>query len=249
MHLTHMDKKTMDSLDSLVKDIKDMCKENLISIYLYGSAAGKGYIPERSNLNTLILLKDIEIETLKGIARIYKKRVKDRIVAPLVLSPGYISSSTDVFPIEFLDLKEKSILMAGDDVLRGIDIDLSQLREECEREIKGQLVRFRGAFLEVEGDSKGMERLVVTAISNLVFPLKNILRLMKQEIPEGNDGVIRSCCSAMNLTDIHFLDAWGIKNGELKASLEGLYPVISGYMKSLEEISRKIDAMKAEGRL
>lgn len=249
MHLTHMDRKTMDSLDSLVKDIKDMCKEDLISIYLYGSAAGKGYIPERSNLNTLILLKDIEIETLKGIARIYKKRVKDRIVAPLVLSPGYISSSTDVFPIEFLDLKEKSILMAGDDILRGIDIDLSQLREECEREIKGQLVRFRGAFLEVEGDKKGMERLVVSAVSNLVFPLKNILRLMKQEIPEGSDGAIKACCKTLGVNDTPFLEALAIKKRMRKTYIEDLYSIISGYMDSLEEISRKIDAMKAEGRL
>lgn len=247
--IAHLEKKIKDALQGLTGEISLLCKENLLSIYLYGSAAGKGYIPEKSNLNTLILLKKIEIETLKGIASIYKKSSKFRIVAPLVLTPDYIRSSTDVFPIEFLDIKENSILLAGHDALKDIDIDLSQLREECEREIKGQLVRFRGAFLEVEGDKKGMERLVVTAVSNLIFPLKNILRLMRQEMPEGTDAVIKSCCKAMNVTDTPFVEAWKIKKGGHKVSLEEIYAVISGYMDSLEEISKKIDEMKSEGRL
>lgn len=247
--IAHLEKKIQDALQVLTGEISLLCKDNLLSIYLYGSAAGKGYIPEKSNLNTLILLKNIEMETLKGIARIYKKSSKFRIVAPLVLTPDYIRSSTDVFPIEFLDIKENSILLAGYDALKDIDIDLSQLREECEREIKGQLVRVRGAFLEVEGDRNGMERLVITAVSNLVFPLKNIMRLLKQAIPEGTDAVIKSCCKAMNVTDTQFLEAWTIKKGGHKASLEEIYAVISGYMNSLEEISKKIDEMKAEGRL
>src|SRR3972149_4109325 len=245
----HLEKKTQDALAGLTGEISLLCKDNLLSIYLYGSAAGKGYIPERSNLNTLILLKKIEMGTLKGIAGIYKKSSRFRIVAPLVLTPDYIRSSTDVFPIEFLDIKENSILLSGHDVLKDIDIDLSQLREECEREIKGQLVRFRGAFLEVEGDRKGMERLVVTAVSNLIFPLKNIMRLLKQEMPEGTDAVIKSCCKAMNVIDTPFLEAWTIKKVGHGVSLEDLYAVISGYMDSLEEISKKIDEMKSEGRL
>ncbi|MDO8446106.1 MAG: hypothetical protein Q7T53_08410 [Deltaproteobacteria bacterium] len=247
--IAHLEKKIQDALQVLTGEISLLCKDNLLSIYLYGSAAGKGYIPEKSNLNTLILLKKIEIETLKGIARVYKKNSRFRIVAPLVLTPDYIRSSTDVFPIEFLDIKENSILLSGYDALKDIDIDLSQLREECEREIKGQLVRFRGAFLEVEGDKKGMERLVITAVSNLVFPVKNILRLMRQEMPEGTDAVIKSCCKVMNVMDTPFLEALTIKKGGRQVSLEELYAVISGYMDSLEEISKKIDEMKAEGRL
>lgn len=246
--IAHLEKKMQDTLTGLTGEVSLLCKDNLLSIYLYGSAAGKGYMPERSNLNTLILLKKIEIEALKGIASIYRKGSRFRIVAPLVLTPDYIRSSTDVFPIEFLEIKESAILLAGKDLLKDISIDLSHLREECEREIKGQLVRFRGAFLEVEGDRKGMERLVVTAISNLIFPLKNIMRLLKQEIPEGADAVIRSCCKSLNVTDTPFLEAWRIKKGG-QASLEELYAVISGYMDSLENISKKIDAMKSEGRL
>jgi len=162
--IAHLDKKTYDVLASLIDEVSLLCRDNVISVYLYGGAAGKGYVPERSNLNTLIVLKRIEIDALRGIARIYKKGAKAKVVAPLVLTPDYIRSSVDVFPIEFLDIKENSILLTGEDLLKEVAIDLSCLRDQCEREIKGQLVRFRGSFLEVEGDRKEMERLVIKAI-------------------------------------------------------------------------------------
>jgi hypothetical protein len=247
--LAHIDKNAQDNVNDLVKEISALCGENMTSMYLYGSAAGKGYDPERSNFNILILLKVVDMETLKGIARIYRKKGKSRIVAPLVLTQDYVKSSTDVFPIEFLEIKESSILLSGGDVLKDAAIDLSRLREQCEREIKGQLLRMRGTFLEVEGDQKGMEKLVVTSISNLIFPLKNILRLMEREVSDGNAAVIRDCCKALNVADSAFIEAWGIKKEERKVSLDGLYTVISGYMASLEEIAGKIDEMKLEGRL
>ena len=122
--ISHIDKKTQDALQGLAKDVTALCGENLVSFYLYGSAAGKGYIPGRSNLNTLILLKNINTEALKGLAQIYKKSREAGFVAPLILSPDYIRSSIDVFPIEFLDIREGSILLAGEDILKNISINL-----------------------------------------------------------------------------------------------------------------------------
>ena len=55
--IAHLEKKTFDVLTSLIDDLSLLCRDNVISLYLYGGAARKGYAPERSNLNTLIVLK------------------------------------------------------------------------------------------------------------------------------------------------------------------------------------------------
>ncbi len=247
--ISHIDKKTQDSLQGLVKDAEAFCGENLVSFYLYGSAAGKGYVPGRSNLNTLILLKNVNTETLKGIAQVYKKRQEAGFVAPLILSPDYIKSSIDVFPIEFFDIKDNSILLAGEDIIKNISVNLSYLREECEREIKGQLIRMRSSFIEVEGDKKRMKALIISAISNIIFPLKNILRLSGQEIPDGNDTIITACCKTLNADDKPLLDAWTMKKEGKALSAEGLSILISEYLNTLNDISKKIDLLKVEGRL
>ncbi|MEK6679821.1 MAG: hypothetical protein AABY39_10445 [Nitrospirota bacterium] len=247
--ISHIDKKTEDALHALAKDITTFCADNMVSFYLYGSAAGKGYVPGRSNLNTLILLKDINPETLKGLAQIYKKRRDAGFVAPLILTPDYIKSSIDVFPIEFLDIRDSSILLAGEDTIKNISVNLSYLREECEREIKGQLIRMRSSFIEVEGDKKRLEALIISAISNIVFPLKNILRLTGQEIPDGNDAIIKACCKTLNAADKPLLDAWTMKKEGREMSAEGLSTLISEYLNTLNDISKKIDLLKIEGRL
>ena len=68
--IAHLDKNTFDVLTTLIDDVSLLCKDNVIAIYLYGGAAGKGYDPGRSNLNTVIVLKKIEFNALTGIARI-----------------------------------------------------------------------------------------------------------------------------------------------------------------------------------
>lgn len=73
------------------------------------------------------------------------------------------------------------------------------------------MIRMRSSFIEVEGDKKRLEALIISAISNIVFPLKNILRLTGQEIPDGNDAIIKACCKTLNAADKPLLDAWTMK--------------------------------------
>lgn len=247
--LSHLDKKTRVALEGLIQDLTFSFKDNIVSIYLYGSAAGKAYLSDRSNLNILILLKKTDIQSLRDISKLYKKRARFGVVAPLVLTLDYIKASTDVFPIEFLDIKESSLLLKGEDVLKDIRINISHLREQCEREIKGQLVRMRGTFLEVEGDQKGMERLAVTAVSHLIFSLKNILRLIGQNMPEDGEAAIRESSKALNVDCSSFIAAWKIKKGAGKAPVDEMYGILAGYMSALDDMACRIDAMKLEGRL
>ncbi|MBI3353882.1 MAG: hypothetical protein HY034_03200 [Nitrospirae bacterium] len=107
----------------------------------------------------------------------------------------------------------------------------------------------RSSFIEVEGDKKRMEALVINAISNIIFPLKNILRLTVQEIPDGNEAIIMACCKTLNAADKPLLDAWAMKKGGREASIEKLSTLISDYLNSLNDISEKIDLLKVEGRL
>ena len=140
-------------------------------------------------------------------------------------------------------------MLAGEDTIKNISVNLSYLREECEREIKGQLIRMRSSFIEVEGDKKRLEALIISAISNIVFPLKNILRLTGQEIPDGNDAIIKACCKTLNAADKPLLDAWTMKKEGKKMSAEVLSTLISEYLNTLNDISKKIDSLKIEGRL
>ncbi len=94
-----------------------------------------------------------------------------------------------------------------------------------------------------------MEALILNAISNIIFPLKNILRLSEQEIPDENEAIIKACCKALNADDKPLLDAWTMKKEGKKASIEGLSTLISEYLNTINDVSKKIDLLKVGGRL
>src|SRR4030065_169202 len=49
-------------IEPFLKDILAKCKEDIISIYIIGSAVTKDFHPNYSDINTVIVVKDIKIE-------------------------------------------------------------------------------------------------------------------------------------------------------------------------------------------
>ena len=127
----------------------DLHKENVVSIVLYGSATGKNFIPGKSDINLVVVFKDLQLLQLKNSLSVVSSGISKRITAPLFLSLSHIETSKDTFPIEFIEIKENNILVYGKDVFGGLNIDEANLRLFCKREIEGKLIRIRQAYLEI----------------------------------------------------------------------------------------------------
>ncbi|MBU1888378.1 MAG: hypothetical protein KKB46_04200, partial [Candidatus Omnitrophica bacterium] len=104
-------------LDAVRQDVKkilqpylsklfEIHKDNIVSILLYGSSTGKFYVPKQSDINLLVVLNDLRFEMLRSSLRLVDQGIRKKITAPLLLSLEHIETSKDVFPIEFLEIKE-----------------------------------------------------------------------------------------------------------------------------------------------
>jgi hypothetical protein len=88
--------------------LDDMLQEhapNIHSIHIVGSAVIPDYNEKVSDINSLVLLRDMDLRFLTFLAPLGKKYGRQRIAAPLVMTPEYVQTSLDAFPIEFLDFK------------------------------------------------------------------------------------------------------------------------------------------------
>src|SRR5262249_27750034 len=81
--------------------------ESLRCLILYGSAASGEYVEGRSNINCLVLLKEVTPDELRKCAAQLPEWHKQGISTPLFVDPAYVRSSVDVFPVEFLDMKQR----------------------------------------------------------------------------------------------------------------------------------------------
>src|SRR5205823_8787058 len=126
--------------------------------------------PATSDINLLFVLTDLGFDRLTAMAGAFREASrskpggsKDRArYAPLVLTESQIRTSLDVFPLEFLDLHERRSLLAGEDVLAGLEIARHNLRHQCEYELRSKLVGLRQAYLR-GGAEKGLAQSITVS--------------------------------------------------------------------------------------
>ncbi len=104
-------------IEPYVKELLKIHKDNLTSIAITGNASGKNYIHKLTNITLLVVLKELGFKDLEKNLSLISKGIRQKISAPLFLTRTHIETSTDVFPIEFLEMKEKHCLIYGEDLL------------------------------------------------------------------------------------------------------------------------------------
>jgi hypothetical protein len=225
------------------QELMELQGENLLGICVYGSSTGKDFIPKKSNVNLLVVLKELGAQELKKSLRLVNKGIKKGIVAPLFLTPEYITSSLDSFPIEFMELKENHILIYGENPLAQISIEREGIRLECEKELKGKLIRLRQAYLEIGLKAKGIETLLIESLSSLIPIFRNMLRLKGIDPPLGKEEVIATFASEFDIDRDVFLAVLRDKKGDERIGKERVEDFFEKYIGTIQKLSRVVDQL------
>ena len=73
-------------------------REKIDSIHITGTAVTDDFDEKISDVNSVIVLVKMDLKFLELLAPLGKKYGKQRVAAPLIMTPEYIKSSLDVFP-------------------------------------------------------------------------------------------------------------------------------------------------------
>lgn len=246
--MAELDQKTEGVLRGFTREVRDLYGEGVISVVLYGSALGPDWVPEVSDLNLLVVLREVGQEQLEQALKYVKKWRKARI-NPLFLDPRYIETSTDAFPIEFLEMKERHRLLWGEDPLEELEVSQENLRLQCEQELKGKWLRLRQAYLETEGHPKPLQRLIRDSLSSFSAVLSALLRLKGFEIPPREFlEVITQVEEALGLELGAFREAHQLKLGGQSPGRAALNALFARYLNEVRQLARAADRLfKGEG--
>src|SRR5580698_9844538 len=123
-------------INEFVTRLRAASGENLLSVILYGSAADGEFHPEFSNVNLLCVLRETTFATLAAMAPAVEWWTRQKHHAPLVLTREEMERSTDVFSIEFLDMKQRHRVLFGADILASLKIPMHLHRAQLEYELR-----------------------------------------------------------------------------------------------------------------
>lgn len=229
-----------ENLQKFVQGLKDIYQDRLISIILYGSAASGEFIEKHSNLNLLVVLENTNLENLKRASKVINK---SKVINPLFLTEDYIKRSTDIFPIEFLDIQENYSVLYGKNILEDINIDIRNLRFQCEQELKAKLITLRQLYLKISADKAALKDLLFRSVTSVLHILRNVLRLKGKKPPYKKEDILRELDGEF-LIDVNiWRKILQAKNKQIKLRNKDIEGLFVDFIAELEKIVDIVDRL------
>ena len=214
------------------------------SIQVTGTAITDDYDEKVSDVNSIIVLKEMDLKFLELIAPLGKKYGKNKVAAPLIMTPDYIKSSLDVFPIEFLNFHLIHSTVFGEDILENIKVRKMDLRHQCERELKAKLIWLRQGYISSQGDKKILTEGFVNSIKGYIPLFRGIIVLLDKKPPVKQSDVITVLSEAADINTDIFAKVLKEKHDKRKLTIEELNTIFEDYYAATEKLGKIVDEIK-----
>jgi hypothetical protein len=217
--------------------------DNLVSLILYGSAARGDFDPRRSDLNLLMILRDVTPISLRPLGEAIRSWVKQGQPPPWIFSEQGFRASADVFPMEIEEMKDAHRVLRGVNPLDGLQIERSDLRAQLEREARQKLLQLRTYYAATEADGKALGKLVESSFRSFLVVFRTLLRLEGQPPPRDVQELVRLAAKAAGVEPDVFRWLLDRSSGKKVAELEAYDPVAANYLEAIEKVVLHIDGL------
>ncbi len=235
-----------ETLNQFLTQLQKDWGADLAGLLLYGSAARGDFIAGRSNFNFLVLVRALSVTGLQRAGQLHRRWGKHQIVAPLVMTLEELSRSRNLFPLEYFQMQEHHVRLAGKDPFDAGSIDRQQLAWQCEHELLANVFRMRQRFVEGEGRAEAIRALLMLSITSVLPCVRGILRVIGQP-SRGKDVQILECLPhALQFDPTVLLDILQMKRGMNSPGALEWPKVYERHLQALEDLCKRVQAVRQE---
>ena len=167
--------------DRFVPLAEEAFGEDLRGVILYGSGAGGNFVRGISDVNILVILERLDSQTLERFGRRAARLLHRHRIAPLVMTRDEFVSSADVFPMEYLDIRQRHVVLLGRDDTADLELTTRNLRHQIEDGLRGSLSVLRQVLLGARGRPRALRRFLKRWLGAQTAVLRGLLRLKTEE--------------------------------------------------------------------
>ncbi len=191
-----MDKSDIDvsSLPELVQSpvrnlaqlLLELAGDNLQALAVFGALLSEDFDPKRMSVRSVAVLKKMDLDLLNQLRSHGPRLGRQRLQAPLFMTERYIDQSRDSFPVELLEIQRLHAMVLGQDCFKSLEFSRSDVRLQCERELKTNLITLRQGFLSAHKDAF-IGPLLAAAMEQILRVLRAVLWL--KDVESGPNAV------------------------------------------------------------
>jgi len=227
---------------SLIQNLQDTFGEKLVSVILYGSCASSSCENNFSDINLIVVIDNLLAIDLKNAAAVLKDFRKTKNPLPLFMDKEEWFNSCDVYPIEYLDIKERYSILYGEDIVKPLVMEKTNLRLQCEHEVKNLLIKLRQNYLG-STNLKEIEELLKKSSKSFFALFRAILRLTQDNVPFDHAEVIDSLSEKVKIDKDVFLKLLDLRMNSKAISKNEHEITIQKLIDSTNEILKYIDKL------
>jgi predicted nucleotidyltransferase len=231
-------------LTQLVDRLKKAYGDRLKSAILYGSAAAGDHHGKYSDLNVLCVLAEVTPRELAESTAIVNWWREKGNPSPLMLSEEEVRDSTDCFPIEFHDIRERHRVLYGADVAEGLVIDKCFYRAQVEHDLRAKLLRLRQKAAGVLADTNLLRTLLAESVSTFCVLFRHALLLDGGEAQFGKREVIDQARERFGIDPAPFLRLLDLREEKIKAREIDPAPLLAEYLKQIQTVIEAVDRLE-----
>jgi hypothetical protein len=231
----------LEAARSWLHPIRTALGPEFLACYLTGSVLRVGFDPRHSHVNLLLLARNLPLAVLDAVAdAMPDEDRKGPRFDPLLLTEAQVRQSLDAFPIEWIEIQETHLLLEGNDMLSELAVPRTNLRLQCEHELRVKLLRLRLAYLQNRDDPRALEPVLRGAASSFATLFRTLLRLRGEEPPAGTPQVVERVADLHQLDARALIGAYQVRFSDKKFTSEELLTL---YRQFLVEIERLVDVI------
>lgn len=223
-----------------VAPVRQALGGEFLAAYVTGSVLTQGFDARHSRVNVMIVARSLGSDTLTRLADAIPDTKKAPHFEPLFMTKSQIENSLDVFPIEWLEMQERHLLLEGEDVLAGFEVPRTYLRLQCEHELRGKHIQLRQALLLQSHSPKELARVLAAAASSYATLFRTLVRLEGETPPAESARVIERVADLFKLDAQALLVPHLLRYGGQPLNKSDIAP---SYRRFLTEIDRLIAAI------
>ncbi len=164
--------------------------------------------------------------------------------SPLLLSREEVRTSTDCFPIEFHDIKERHRVLAGEDVVQNLEVDDSFYRAQVEHELRAKLLRLRQKAAGVLSSEDLLLELMADSLSTFCVLFRHALLLHGVDAQFEKSSIIDQAAEKFGIEPSPFRSLLDLREQKIKARQIQPGPLFESYLKEIQVVIDAVDLLE-----
>lgn len=229
-----------DEAVSWAKGLIDNLADGFVALYLYGSAVDPGFDPTQSDVNLLLVAEALPASTIRKLSEHFPGGGPMGAPANVVaMSRDQITRAADTFALELSEVRHRGKLLAGTDVLAGVEIPSESLRHHLERELRVLSVTLRRVYLEGRDNEKALVAAMGEGIGTVVACARGIAYLRGSTLPLTAESALKNAAEWAEIEDRPWIEAWHLRHERIpQTAVDSIY---LDFLDAVTTLMRKVD--------